>query len=70
MLHNVEAELRRLYGKRTKDRILPIKNLISSLVRESPMNHVRVTINLAKGGDPMSHGSAWGSVLSVREMRG
>jgi hypothetical protein len=32
-----------------------------------PMIQTAQTINMAKGGDPMSHGSAERSVLSVRE---
>jgi hypothetical protein len=58
------------------------KKKITSLDRQAAMTHIRVVaeqrlasgdghagFNIAKGGDPMSHGSAMGSVKSIRGMR-
>jgi hypothetical protein len=58
------------------------KKKITSLDRRLTMTHIDVVaeqrleaggghtgFNIAKGGDPMSHGSAMGSVKSIRGMR-
>jgi hypothetical protein len=42
---------------------------ITRLDLQARPQHVVVAINAAKGGDPMSHGSAEGSVKFVRELR-
>jgi hypothetical protein len=51
-----------------KHGILAAKKMSSRLDRGFAANHIRFEFNLAKGGDPMSHGSAERSVKSVREM--
>jgi hypothetical protein len=52
-----------------KHGILAAKKKRSRLDRRFATNHIRVEFNIAKGGDPMSHGSAERSVKSVREMK-
>jgi hypothetical protein len=54
------AEAKNLASKKMKTRLEP----------RFAMIHVRFVFNIAKGGDPMSHGSAQRSVLLVREMEG
>jgi hypothetical protein len=46
------------------------KKIKTSLAPRFAMIHARLLFNKAKGGDPMSHGSAQRSVLLVREMEG
>jgi hypothetical protein len=52
-----------------KHGILTAKKKSSSLDRGFAPTHIRIEFNIAKGGDPMSHGSAERSVKSVREMK-
>jgi hypothetical protein len=55
-------------GGREAERLTP-KKFKSSLVWRFAMIHLSIRHNKAKGGDPMSHGSAERSVLLVREMK-
>jgi hypothetical protein len=57
-----------LPGRRAKRRELRKLNRITSLVLHGEPQHVVASFNAAKGGDPMSHGSAEGSVKFVREL--
>jgi len=58
-----------LGGSNTKCKRLRPFYTITSLVLSLDTQHVVLAINAAKGGDPMSHGSAGGSVKFVRELR-
>jgi hypothetical protein len=50
-------------------KILAAKKIKTSLARRFAMIHLPPRHNNAKGGDPMSHGSAKRSGLLVREMK-
>jgi hypothetical protein len=56
-------------GRRREAKRLTPKKLKTSLDARFAMIHGLSGLNIAKGGDPMSHGSAERSVLLVREMK-
>ena len=61
-LEPTKGELRILFHKTY---VVRVRRGLASGIR---LNQTTQTINMAKGGDPMSHGSAERSVLSVRGM--